>query len=158
MTAKAKQSIAGVSWIVIGLISLISVLVVNFTNISSSIVVAPTAFPEQIQSTGTGTPLMNNRMMSPKIQMQSDSKTDLELLEFKLNPRYELSYQLYQSKVFSIKKRPDKAFKKFIEDLGLSLDENGDIIDGYKQIVTKEMVECQVMGFFPNKPYIKPNC
>jgi dihydroorotase-like cyclic amidohydrolase len=51
-----------------------------------------------------------------------------------------------------------KSFKDFIESIGFSIDKEGRILDASKRTVDPSFINCHVVGFIPDKPYIKPNC
>lgn len=154
MTQKAKQGFMGFSWIIVGIVIIASVIL--FGNLKQqSIIGAPEVSTDSIT---TSTPLIVEQALSPKVVMYSDLVVNEEDMTFTLHPDYQESFELFRSKVFTEKKNYGKAYKKFIGDLGFVLDDNGKVIDASGRSVEPSLITCHVMGFFPDRPHIKPNC
>lgn len=155
MTQKAKQGFMGFSWIIVGIVIIASVML--FGNLRQQVVMgAPEMISEPVSRTST--PLTVEQALSPKVVMYSDLVVNEEDMTFTLHPDYQESFELFRSKVFTEKKNYGKAYKKFIGDMGFVLDDDGKIIDASGRSVEPSLITCHVMGFFPDKPHIKPNC
>jgi hypothetical protein len=174
MSTKVKNGAIGSFWGIIGFIILMTVIVIpsynNYyiRNVESNIKYF--SIPEQSniqiekllesrQEEHKASPIMRQTQLSPRVVLTSSDSININLeeLNFKLSDQYKTSIELFKTKAIE-KKSPEKAFKKFIEAFGLSIDENGNIIDVTGNIVSNDNIMCQVVGYFPDKPYIKPNC
>jgi len=159
MTQKAKQGFMGFSWIIVGIVIIASVIL--FGNIKQQpIIGAPEIYTDSVSQPveRTSTPLIVEQALSPKVVMYSDLVVNEEDMTFTLHQDYQESFELFRSKVFTEKKNYGKAYKKFIGDLGFVLDDNGKVIDASGRSVEPSLITCHVMGFFPDRPHIKPNC
>lgn len=159
MTQKAKQGFMGFSWIIVGIVIIVSVVL--FGNIKQqSILSQPELYTDSVSLPipRTSTPLIVEQALSPKVIMYSDLVVNEEDMTFTLHPDYQESFELFRSKVFTEKKNYGKAYKKFLGDMGFILDENGKVIDASGRSVEPSLITCHVMGFFPDRPHIKPNC
>lgn len=161
MSQKAKQGVMGFSWIIIGIIIIASVIIFGTVKQSPSFPMSVSQESVNVISeptVETTTPLVKEQALSPKIVMYSDLSVEPEDMTFKLYKDYQESFELYRSKVFTEKKNYGKAYKKFIGDIGFTIDDNGMIIDASGRSVDPSIITCHVTGFFPDKPHIKPNC
>lgn len=145
--AKVKHSISGLFWLVAAALMLASVV---FLDVS-----APTS---KSNSSTEILSLSDDKMASSRIMMDSFVQQSIEDITFKLDARYLKTFELFKSKVFLDKKNHDKAFKKFLAELGWAIDEDGLIKDKAGNIVEPTKLDCHVLGYFPDKPYIKVNC
>lgn len=163
LSAKVKNGLAGSFCITIGFIILLVVLILPTYN---DYVASPNSFSIDTSTISIQNqnekihPIMSQRQLSTKIIVNSlDSiNIDMQNLSFKLSDQYKDSIKLFKTKSINYKKNPEKEFKKFIEELGLILNENGEIVDVTGSVISNDFISCQVSGYFPDKPYIKPNC
>jgi hypothetical protein len=160
MTQKAKQGVMGFSWIIVGLLIISSVIVFGSVN-------KPTEYQlsmeNKIVENPTATPLMSvhaslENVSAARVVMYSDLSVDDLDMTFTLQDQYKQSFELFRSKVFVEKQNYGKAFKKFISDIGFKIDDNGNIVDATSRSVSPSIINCHAMGFFPDRPHIKPNC
>jgi hypothetical protein len=163
MTQRAKQGVMGFSWIIVGIVIIASVVL--FGNIKQESFQLQPAITSQVTGlttaapiVTTSTPLTIEQTLSPKIVMYSDLVVSEEDMTFVLDKQYQEAFELFRSKVYVEKSNHAKAFKKFIGDIGFSINDTGKIIDASGRSVDPSLITCHVMGFFPDKPHIKPNC
>lgn len=155
MSQKAKQGVMGFSWIIVGVVIIASVIIFGSVRQQTSYELANVT-TEQLSQTET--PLTIEHALSPKVVMYSDLSVEEVDMTFTLEEQYQESFELFRSKIFTEKKNHGKAFKKFIAGIGFVVDENGKIVDASGRSVEPSLITCHVMGFFPDRPHIKPNC
>jgi len=147
--AKVKHSISGAIWLIASVIILGSVVMLNTT--TTTPVLQNNTYNEILS-------LSDDKLASSRIIMDSFVQQNVEEMTFKLDNSYLKSFELFKSKVFLEKNNHDKAFKQFLLDLGWTVDQDGFIKDKVGNIVDPIKLDCHLLGYFPDKPYIKVNC
>ncbi len=161
MSQRAKQGVMGISWIIVGIVIISSVIIfgtVKQEDIPYTLPIDNQNVVMYTQPTQTSMPVTIETTLSPKVVMYSDLSVSEDDMTFKLAKEYQESFELFKTKVFVEKKNHGKAYKKFIADIGFIVDEEGKILDASGRKVDPALITCHVMGFFPDRPHIKPNC
>jgi hypothetical protein len=104
--------------------------------------------------------VLMSRESSPRVIIEPQLIIDQSKLSFTLDKSYIVAYEMFRSKTIVSDNATNnkKQFQDFLDLYGIKIDANGMLVDVRGSIVSNKLIECHVMGYFPDKPYIKSNC
>jgi len=151
-----NNAMLGLMWIVFGILIIVYAVTFSFNTLTVDNKTI-TNESEYVESTSN---VLTNRSASPMVIIEPQLTINQNDLSFKLDPAYLQSYEMFKSKtiVSENSKNTRKQFEEFLDSYGIKIDENGMLVDVRGSVVPSQLIECQVMGYFPGKPYIKSNC
>lgn len=158
--AKRNNALLGTFWISLGLLLIMyaSVITVqNFHQAARPVNGSTSVLSEYKESTSN---VLVSRESSPRVILEPQLTIDQTKMSFKLDDSYVVAYEMFRSKtiVSDNAKNTRQQFQEFLGLYGITIDPNGMLVDVRGSIVDNKLIECHIMGYFPDKPYIKSNC
>lgn len=156
--AKKNNAMLGILWLSLGLLLIMYAVVITVGNFNQSnqpdITTISNEYTESVSN------VLMSRESSPRVILEPQLIIDQSKLSFPLDESYLKAYEMFKSKtiVSDNVKNNKQQFEDFLELYGLKINDKGMLIDVRGAIVPSSLIECQVMGYFPDKPYIKSNC
>jgi hypothetical protein len=159
--AKRNNAILGASWLALGVLLILYVAAITLSGLGQSDESAPMASsPAPMEYTESISNVLVSRESSPRVILEPQLMISQSNLAFKLDESYMVAYEMFKSKTIVSENSTNtkKQFENFLELYGIKLDDNGMLVDVRGSIVPSKLIECHIMGYFPDKPYIKSNC
>lgn len=156
--AKKNNAMLGILWLSLGLLLILYVTSITFSNFNES--TQPSVELVTSEYTESVPNVLMSRESSPRIILEPQLIIDQSKLSFPLDESYIKAYEMFKSKtiISDNAKNNKKQFQDFLELYGITINDKGMLVDVRGAIVPSSLIECQVMGYFPDKPYIKSNC
>lgn len=151
-SAKKNNATLGIFWIALGMILILNTIVITVNSVGK-----PQLTQMEMPAHDN---VLTNRMSSPKVVIEPQLIISQEDLSFKLSDEYLTAYEMFKSKTITSDntKNSKQQFKDFLQLYGININADGILVDVGGTTVPPRLIECQVMGYFPGKPYIKTNC
>jgi len=155
--AKKNNAMLGVFWLSLGALLIMYAVVMSIGALNQA---PPPIITMSNEYTESASNVFLNRESSPRVILEPQLIIDQSKMSFKLDDRYMVAYEMFKSKtiVSENSKNTKQQFEDFLAQYGITIDINGMLVDVRGSIVNNKLVECYVMGYFPDKPYIKSNC